>query len=93
MRLSTDDLMAAAAELLPMAQTIMGVLVPGSGEMVSIATKIVQGVAAAVPEAEALYARIQSGDVPTQAELDAYAVGEDSAYSKMMAQIATAKAG
>jgi hypothetical protein len=90
MRLSTADLMTAADELLPMMTTVVGVLVPGAAPLLSIGAKIVQGVAAAVPEAEALYARIQSGDVPTQAELDAYATAEDGAYAALMAKLATA---
>lgn len=87
MTISTDDILAAGQELLPIIETVAAVLFPGAGAAVSIGSKIAQGVVAAVPEAEALWLRIQSGDVPTQAELDAYAKAEDGAYAKLMAQL------
>lgn len=58
-----------------------------AAEAVATGIKIAEGVAASVPEAQALYAQFQSGTIPTQAELDAYAAGEDSAYAKAMAAI------
>lgn len=58
---------------------------------VATGIKIAQGVAAEVPEAVALWDQFQNGNMPTQAELDAYAADEDSAYAKLMADIDAAK--
>ena len=79
---------AIAVDLLPVAETVAGVLLPGSGQTVALILKIAQGVLGKVPEAIALYDQIQSGTVPTQAELDAYAAGENSSYARLMADIA-----
>lgn len=54
--------------------------------------KIALGVAEQIPEAVAAYDRIKSGDIPTQAELDAWSIEEDTAYAKLMADIAAEEA-
>lgn len=58
---------------------------------VSTGIKIALGVADEVPEALALYDQFNNGQMPTQAELDAYAADEDSAYAKLMADLNAAK--
>lgn len=59
---------------------------------VSTGIKIALGVAAEVPAAIALYDQFQNNVMPSQAELDAYAAEEDSAYAQLMKDIADAKA-
>lgn len=88
-----NKLLDQVSQALAIAAEIAGVLLPGAGAAVSLGAKIAQGVIAAVPEAEALWAQFQSGTVPTQAELDAYALAEDGAYAKLMADIAAAQGG
>lgn len=73
---------------LPVAETVMTMLVPGSGAAAALAIKIAQGVIAGVPQAIALWNQFQSGTVPTQAQLDAYAAAENTAYTQLMADIA-----
>lgn len=82
-----DDILTAVEKALPVVESIVGVLVPAAGPAVAIATKIAQGVIAGVPEAEALWARFQNDDIPTQAELDAYAATENANYDQLMAHI------
>lgn len=79
---------SVASDLLPLVETAASVLLPGSSQTVALILKIAQGVLGKVPEAIALYDQIQSGIVPTQAQLDAYAAGENSSYAKLMADIA-----
>lgn len=58
---------------------------------VSTGIKIALGVADEVPEAVALWDKFKDNKMPTQAELDAYAADEDSAYAKLMADIDAAQ--
>ncbi len=82
-----DEIIDAAEKALPLVGSIVGALVPAAGPAAAVAVKIAQGVMAGVPEAEALWARFQSGDIPTQEELDAYAATENAAYDQLMAHI------
>lgn len=84
-------LKAAGAVIAQVAGVASAAGLPIAGA-VSTGIKIALGVAAEVPEAIALYDQFQNNQMPTQAELDAYAVEEDSAYAKLMADIADAKA-
>jgi hypothetical protein len=84
---TVDQIVAGLSDALPVLETVLGVMLPGSTAALAIGVKIAQGVAAAVPEAEKLYAQFQSSTPPTTAELDAYAVGEQSAYETLMADI------
>lgn len=59
---------------------------------VATGIQIATGVAAEAPEAMALWDQFNAGTMPSQAELDAYAANEDSAYAKLMADIAAARA-
>lgn len=88
----TDTILALAETGLPIAANIITTLLPGSGAVVTFATKLAAGVAAAVPDAVALYERIQSGEVPTQQEMDEWAAKEDASYAALMADIAEHKA-
>jgi hypothetical protein len=87
-----SEILSAVASALAVANTVATALAD-SGMGGPVATifaagvKIAAGVAAAAPEAITLYERIQSGDIPTQAELDAYAATENEAYRKLMAAI------
>ena len=60
--------------------------VPFAGA-IATGIKIATGVAAEIPEAVALYDQFNTGTIPSQAELDAYAAAEDGAYSKLMADL------
>lgn len=82
-----DDILTAVEKALPIAESVVSILVPAAGPAAAVAVKIAQGVMAGVPEAEALWARFQSDDIPTQAELDAYAATENAAYDQLMAHI------
>jgi hypothetical protein len=55
---------------------------------ISTGVKVAQGVIAEIPQAQALWDQFESGTIPSQANLDAYAAAEDSAYAKLMADIA-----
>lgn len=83
-------IMGSVNTALTVAQTVSGMLAdagtPFAGA-ISTGVKIAQGVVAEVPEAKALYDQFQSGTIPTQAELDAYAADEDGAYAKLMADL------
>jgi hypothetical protein len=79
------------SEAIPVAEEIISLLYPGAGAAVQIALKIAAGVAAKAPEAVALYEQFQSGNMPTQAELDAYAAAETGSYNRLMADIAAAQ--
>lgn len=87
-----DDIVTALSGVLPVVEGVVSALAPEAAGAAVVAVKIAQGVAAAVPEAEALWAQFQSGTIPTQAELDAYAADEDGAYAKLMADIAAKQA-
>lgn len=93
MTIETD--IATVAKVLsdaaPVVEQIVSVMYPGAGAAAAVAVKIAQGVAAGIPEAIALYDQFKAGTIPTQAQLDAYAAAEDSSYSKLMADIATAE--
>lgn len=82
---------AAGAVIAQVASVASAAGLPIAGA-VATGIKIALGVAAEVPEAVALYDQFKSGQMPTQAELDAYAAEEDSAYSELMADIAAAEA-
>ncbi len=82
-----DQAVSVLSDALPVLETVLGVAFPGSGAAIAIGVKIAQGIEAGIPEAEKLYAQFQSSTPPTQTELDAYAVGEESAYETLMADI------
>lgn len=84
----TGPILDEVSQALSIASTIAAALVPGASAGIALGVKIAQGVAAAIPEAETLWAQFQSGTIPSQADLDAYAVAEDGAYAKLMADIA-----
>lgn len=92
MSLTIDQFLAAGGKILPVVETIATMLLPEAAPAVSIGVKIAQGVAAEIPEAIALWEQFQSGAVPSQAELDAYAEAEDGAYAQLMADIAAKRA-
>lgn len=89
-----DDVSHAVAQYAPLAEQLAVALASayGAGPAVSMAIKLVAGAAAKLPEAVSLVEQIQAGTIPTQAELDAYAADEDSSYSKLMKDIAAARA-
>lgn len=76
------------AETIANAMAAVGLPIAGA---VATGVKIAQGVVAEIPEAQALWDQFQSGAVPTQTELDAYAAEEDSAFAKLMTDLAAAK--
>lgn len=86
------EVAADATAVLPYAETLAGVLLPGSVQTVALVVKIAQGVAAAVPEAVSLYNTFVSGGTPTQAQIDAFAAAETGSYNKLMADIKAAEA-
>lgn len=86
-----DDVVTAVSNVLPVVEGVVVALAPEAAAPVAVGIKIAQGVAAGIPEAEALWAQFQNGTVPTQAELDAYAIAEDGAYAKLMADIKSAQ--
>ena len=88
MAIDQAALSSEVSQALSVAETIASALVPGAAPTILLASKIAQGVAASVPEALALWAQFQSGTIPSQADLDAYAQAEDGAYAKLMADIA-----
>ena len=77
----------AIGSALPVVETVLSILVPGSGPAMSAAIAIAKGVVAGVPEAEALYAQFKSGTPPSAAQLFAYIAQEQSAYDQVMADI------
>jgi hypothetical protein len=87
-----DEITSALSNALPVVETVVAAMFPEAAAAAAIGVKIAQGVAAAVPEAEALYAQFKAGTVPTQAQLDAYATAEDGAYAKLMADLNAAPA-
>ncbi len=88
---TTKEILGYVGTALNIAGTIAGALTTAGmapvAEAITTGAKIAEGVVAAVPEAEALWAQFQSGTIPTQAELDAYAAAEDGAYAALMASI------
>lgn len=94
--MDTKTILAGVTSALSVASTVAGML-SGAGFAVPAAldlgVKIATGVAGEIPEAVALFDQFNSGTIPTQAELDAYAAVEDGAYAKLMADIAAAEAG
>lgn len=84
---TTTQIIAGLSQALPIIETIVGVAFPGAATIAAAAVKIAQGVAAGVPEAIALYEQFQSPTPPTAEELSSYAADENSAYSKLMADI------
>lgn len=83
-----DKVADALSTALPVVETVVSLLVPAAGPALGIGIAIAKGVIAGVPQAEALWAQFQSGNIPTQAELDAYAAVEQTAYERVMADIA-----
>lgn len=78
---------AGVSQALPVVEGIVLALAPEAAPVLGIAVAVAKGVAAGVPEALALWNRFRSGDIPTQAELDAYAASEQTAYETLMADI------
>lgn len=64
-------------------------LVPAWAPAIQVATKLLQGAAAAEPTAVALVKSIQSGQAPTPDELQAFASDYEAAYQTLHADIAT----
>jgi len=81
-----SGLKAAGAVIAQVASVASAAGLPVAGA-VSTGIKIALGVADEVPEAVALWSQFQSGTMPSQADLDAYATAEDGAYAKLMADI------
>jgi hypothetical protein len=82
------EVLDTISKALPIVQGIAEALLPGAGAIASTAVQIAQGVIAGIPEAEALWAQFQNGSVPTEAEMQAYAASENSAYQQLMSDIA-----
>lgn len=88
----TAEIIAGLSQALPVVETVVAATFPGAGTVAALGLKLAQGVLAGVPEAVALYNQFQSATPPTTDELAAYAADEDSAYAKLMADIAARRA-
>ncbi len=77
----------AIAKILPVVETVAGVLAPEAVAAVATGVAIAKGVLAMEPQALALWNQFQSGTPPTQDQLDAYAATEQTAYDQVMADI------
>lgn len=82
-----DKVADAFDKALPIAAAIATALAPEAAAIIALSVKIGEGVAAGIPEAEALWAQFESGTPPTQEQLDAYAATEQTAYETLMADI------
>lgn len=77
----------AVGKILPVVETVGAMLAPGAAPAFATAIALAKGVLALEPQALALWDRFQSGNPPTQDELDAYAATEQGAYDAVMADI------
>lgn len=84
----TSEIIAGLSQALPMVETVVAAAFPGAGTVAALGLNLAQGVLAGVPEAIALYDQFQTAAPPTTDQLAAYAADEDSAYAKLMADIA-----
>lgn len=82
------EIAQTVADLVNAAAPIIGALAPEAAPALSIAEKILHGVIAAEPVAISLYSRITSGDVPSSAELQQFAVAYETSYQRLKADIA-----
>lgn len=82
-----SNAVVAVTAAIPVLEAVAIALAPGAAAAIATAANITRGVVAGVPEAVALWQQFQSGNVPTQAELDAYAAVENTAYETVMADI------
>lgn len=64
-------------------------LVPAWAPAIQVATKLLQGAAAAEPTAVALVQSIQSGQVPTPTQIQQFSTDYEAAYQTLHADIAT----
>lgn len=67
---------------------VLDVASPAVGAAITVASKVIAGVAAAEPTAVALYDQITSGTLPTAADLQAFAASYEGAWQKLNADIA-----
>lgn len=89
---TADQIAAVVTEFAPVAQMVADVLLPGAGTATAMGIKLALGALNKVPAAISLVEQFQSGQIPTQADLDAYAVEENDTFNKLIADIDAAKA-
>jgi hypothetical protein len=74
----------------PVIDAVVAVAAPEAAAAVGIAEKVIQGVIAEVPEAQALYNQIKSGTPPTAFELAQFESAYETDYQKTKADLAAA---
>lgn len=83
-----EDVVTVVEQLAP----LVGAIEPAAAPAIDLGVKIIKGVLAEVPSAQALYKQIIDGVTPTADQLTQYEKDYESSYSKLDADITAAEA-